>query len=180
MASTDPIATQPIIPIPIPVAPDLRAAPELRQDDLRRVRRYCRLTAALSSLTLFLVALAGAWLLGRWFDTPWDGSAGPFVVASLLAAARFALAEARLRTYDVQLTDTAVIFAYGRRRVYLPIAHLQLIDTESSPLLRPMGLGRCVLHTAGGMVNISPVPVRFVSAMEHSMLEQRAGQPDAS
>ncbi len=179
MASTDPIATQPVIPIAIQDAPDARTAPELRLDDLRRVRLYSRLAAAMSSLALFVLALAGAWLLDRWLDLPWDGSAGPLIVASLLAATRFALAEARLRTYDIHLTDTAVTFSHGRRHVYLPIVHLQLIDSESSPLLRPMGLSRCVLHTAGGMVIISPVPVRFVTAMEQAMLAQRAGRPDA-
>ena len=179
VASTDPIGFDLVTSVTIQSVTAPRPGLELRHDDIRRVRLYSRLAAALSSLTLLLLVLAGAWLLGRWVDTPWDGSAGPFIAATFIAAARFARTEAKLRTYDVQLTDDAVTFAYGRRHVYLPIAHLQLIDTESSPLLRPLGLSRGVLHTAGGMVVISPVPIRFVSAIEERMLEQRAGHPDA-
>jgi membrane protein YdbS with pleckstrin-like domain len=182
VASTDPIGLQPSVPIAVPSTPELRAAPELRHDDIRRVRLYCRVAAVLKSLTLFLLVLLLAWLLDRWLDTPWvdGGNAGPLLVATLVAGARFALSEMRLRTYDIRLADGAVSYTYGRRHAYLPITHVQLIDTESSPLLRPMGLSRCVLHTAGGMVIISPVPVRFVSAIEQAMIEQRAGHPDAS
>lgn len=179
MATTDPIGLELVTPITVQDAPLPRVGLELRNDDIRRVRLYSRLAAALSSLTLLLLVLAGAWLLGMWVDTPWDSSAVPIIAATLIASARLGLAEMRLRTYDVQLSDTAVTFAYGRKHYYLPIVHLQLIDTESSPLLRPLGLSRCILHTAGGMVVISPVPIRFVSAIEQAMLEQRAGQPDA-
>ena len=180
MASTDPIGLELAISITVTGASAARPDAELRNDDIRRVRRYARMAAALSSLTLFLLVLLGAWLIGRWGDPPWDGVAGPVIAGVLLAAGRFALAERRLRTYDVALAGGAVTYAYGRRRVYLPIRHLQLIDTESSPLLRPMGLKRCVLHTAGGMVIISPVPVRLVSAMGQAMLAQRGGPPDAT
>ena len=179
MASTDPVGLELPIPVPLQGASGPRGEPELRHDDIRRVRLYSRLAAAWSSLILLLAVLAGAWLLGRWVDVPWDGGTGPFIAATLLAAARFALSEARLRTYNIQLNDSAVTFAHGRKHYYLPIAHLQLIDTESSPLLRPMGLSRCILHAAGGMVVISPVPVRFVSAIEQAMREQHPGQPNA-
>ena len=171
MASSNPVGMNPVIPISAHDVPGPQGALEIHNDDIRRVRRYSRIAAALSSLTLFLLVLGVAWLLGRWIDLPFGGSAGPAIAATLIAAARFGIAEARLRTYDIRLTGTAVTFTYGRRHIYLPIAHLQLIDTETSPLLRPLGLGRCILHTAGGMAVISPVPIRFVSALEHAMLE---------
>jgi membrane protein YdbS with pleckstrin-like domain len=178
VASSNSIGLQPVGPIPAHDATAQPAEPDLRQDDIRRVRLYSRMAAMVSALTLFLLIVGGDWLLDRWVDPPWGGSA-PLIVAALLASARLGLAEMRLRTYDVRVANGAVSFTYGRKHYYLPIAHLQLIDTESSPLLRPLGLSRSVLHTAGGMVVISPVPIRFVSAIEQGMLEQRAGQPDA-
>ncbi len=181
MASTEPVGLQPVIPIAGMSAAADPTVPELRHDDIRRVRLYCRVTALLKAITTFLLVLVFAWLLDRWLDIPWvgDGNLRPVLVATVVGAARFALSEMRLRTYDIRLDAGAVTYAYGRKHYYLPIMHLQLVDTESSPLLRPMGLGRCVLHTAGGMVIISPVPIRFVAAMEHAMLEQRTGKPDA-
>jgi membrane protein YdbS with pleckstrin-like domain len=178
VASSNSIGLQPVGPIPAHDATAQPAEPDLRQDDIRRVRLYSRMAAMVSALTLFLLIVGGDWLLDRWVDPPWGGSA-PLIAAALLASARLGLAEMRLRTYDVRVANGAVSFTYGRKHYYLPIAHLQLIDTESSPLLRPLGLSRCILHTAGGMVVISPVPIRFVSAIEQGMLEQRAGQPDA-
>lgn len=182
MASTDPVGVPAGIPIAVKSADARQAAPELRHDDIGRVRMYCRATAALKAIGTFLLVLFVAWLLDRWLDTPWSGGGNvrPVLVATLIGAGRFALAEVRLRTYDIRLGAGAVTFTYGRKHYYLPVTHLQLIDTETSPLLRPMGLSRCVLHTAGGMVIISPVPVRFVSAIEQAMREQRAGDPDAS
>lgn len=181
MASTDPVGIHPVVPIAVISAAEDQAAPKLRHDDIRRVRLYCRATAILKAITTFLLVLLFAWLLDRWLDIPWvgGGDVRPVLVATLIGAARFALSEMRLRTYDIRLGGGAVTFTYGRKHYYLPIAHLQLIDAETSPLLRPMGLSRSILHTAGGMVIISPVPVRFVSAIEHAMREQRAGHPDA-
>lgn len=182
MASIDSVGLAPVGPTPSQSEPAPHVSLDLRHDDVRRVRLYSRISAALKALALFLIVLAAAWLGGRWLDAPWLDDPYPrlVIVAALLAAARFAIAELRLRTYDVRLEAGAVTFAYGRKHFYLPIAHLQLIDTESSPLLRPMGLGRCVLHTAGGMVSISPVPVRFVSAIEREMFAQRTDHANAN
>ena len=145
-------------------------------DDLKRVRLYCRLAAAIAALAVVLLALVVIWISILLFDRHWDSGQTlvPLTAVLVAAAAHYLLAELRLRSYRLDLTSDAVIFEYGRKRSYVPREHIQLFDTESSILLRIFRLRRCNLHTGGGMVVVSPVPARVASAVERLIFEQPA------
>ena len=155
-------------------------------DDLKRVRLYFRLAAAIRALAVVLLALFVIWISTPLFGWHWNSrqTLVPLTVAMVSAAVYYLLAELRLRSYRLDLTPDAVIFEYGRKRSYVPREHIQLFDTESSILLRILRLRRCNLHTGGGMVVVSPVPARVASAVERLIYEQpammRADRTDAS
>ena len=173
MALTAPIALQ----TPRLIAGDVPTSEiVVHGDDLKRVRLYCRLAAAMRALAVVLLALGGIWIVIRLFDRQWTSGQTlvPLAVVLVAAAASCLLAELRLRGYRLDLTSDAVIFAYGRKRAYVPREHIQLFDTESSILLRIFRLSRCNLHTGGGMVVVSPVPARVAFAIERLIYEQPA------
>jgi membrane protein YdbS with pleckstrin-like domain len=155
------------------------------RDDLKGVRLYCRLAAAISALAMVLLALVVIWISTRLFGGQWS-SGRPLVALTVVvvaAALSYLRAELRLRSYRLDLTADAVMFEYGRKRSYVPREHIQLFDTESSILLRIFRLRRCNLHTGGGLVVVSPAPARVASAIERLIYEQpalmRADQTDA-
>ena len=159
---------------------------DVHADDLKGVRLYCRLAAAIPALAVVLLALVVSRISIRLFSWHWNSrqTLVPLTVAVVAAALYYLLAELRLRSYRLDLTPDAVIFEYGRKRSYVPREHIQLFDTESSILLRIFRLRRCNLHTGGGMVVVSPVPARVASAVERLIYEQpammRADRTDAS
>lgn len=165
MAPTAPIA----VPSPRLVTEELQDAEIIVQgDDLKRVRLYCRLAAAIPAAALVLLALLVVrlpipFLDGRWSSGP---AVVPLALAIVAAAVHYLRAELRLRSYHLDLTPDAVVFAIGRKRSYVPREHIQLFDTESSLLLKLFGLRRCNLHTGGGTVVVSPTPARVASAIE--------------
>jgi membrane protein YdbS with pleckstrin-like domain len=178
VTSTEPLGLQPQSPIPLRTATDAGAGPLLPYVDARRVRVYCRVTAIVAFLLTLLLALVTAWLLRLSLDASWDRATGVILaIVTLRAVARLLLAELRLRTYDIRLTADAIIYEYGRTRWYVPCQHIQLLDIESSLLLRRFALRRCNLHTAGGTVVVSPVPARVASAIERLTHEQRTTHP---
>jgi membrane protein YdbS with pleckstrin-like domain len=158
----------------------------VHRDDLKGVRLYFRLAAAIRALAVVLLALFVIWISTLLFGWHWNSRQAlvPLTVAVVGAALYYLLAELRLRSYRLDLTADAVIFEYGRKRSYVPREHVQLFDTESSILLRIFRLRRCNLHTGGGMVVVSPVPARAASAIERLIYEQpammRADRTDAS
>jgi membrane protein YdbS with pleckstrin-like domain len=158
----------------------------VHRDDLKGVRLYFRLAAAIRALAVVLLALFVIWISTLLFGWHWNSrqTLVPLTVAVVAAALYYLLAELRLRSYRLDLTSDAVIFQYGRKRSYVPREHIQLFDTESSILLRIFRLRRCNLHTGGGMVIVSPVPARVASAVEQLIYEQpamvRADRTDAN
>jgi len=170
--------TAPIdIPIPPLITGDLRGSEiVVHDDDLKGVRLYFRLAAAISALATVLLALFGIWLSTLLFDWHWSSrqTLVPLTLAVVVAALNYLRAELRVRSYRLDLTLDAVIFAYGRKRWYVPREHIQVFDIESSILLRIFRLRRCNLHTGGGMVVVSPVPARGASAIERLIYEQPA------
>ena len=158
----------------------------VRGDDLKGVRLYFRLAAAMSALTLVLLALFVIWISVLLLHWHWDSRQTLVLLAVVLVAAavNYLRAELRLRSYRLDLTSDAVIFEYGRKRSYVPREHIQLFDTEKSILLRIFRLRRCNLHTGGGMVVVSPVPARVASAITQLIYEQpalmRADRTDAN
>jgi membrane protein YdbS with pleckstrin-like domain len=158
----------------------------VHRDDLKGVRLYFRLAAAIRALAVVLLALFVIWISTLLFGWHWNSrqTLVPLTVAVVAAALYYLLAELRLRSYRLDLTSDAVIFQYGRKRSYVPLEHIQLFDTESSILLRIFRLRRCNLHTGGGMVIVSPVPARVASAVEQLIYEQpamvRADRTDAN
>jgi len=158
----------------------------VHRDDLKGVRLYFRLAAAIRALAVVLLALFVIWISTLLFGWHWNSrqTLVPLTVAVVAAALYYLLAELRLRSYRLDLTSDAVIFQYGRKRSYVPREHIQLFDTESSILLRIFRLRRCNLHTGGGMVIVSPVPARVASAFEQLIYEQpamvRADRTDAN
>ena len=148
----------------------------VHDDDLKRVRLYFRLAAAISALAMVLLALVVIWIAIRLFGLHWGSGQTlvPLTVVLVVAAVNYLRAELRLRSYRLDLTPDAVIFQFGRKRSYVPREHIQLFDTESSILLRIFRLRRCNLHTGGGMVVVSPVPARVASAVERLIYEQPA------
>ncbi len=183
MALTAPIDIQ----TPPLITEDVRGSEiVVHGDDLKGVRLYCRLAAAIRAMALVLVVLFGIWISTRLFDRRWDSGQTivPLAVVLIVAALSCLLAELRLRSYRLDLTSDAVIFEYGRKRSYVPREHVQLFDTETSILLRLFRLSRCNLHTGGGMVVVSPVPTRVASAIERLIYEQpalaRADRTDAN
>jgi membrane protein YdbS with pleckstrin-like domain len=158
----------------------------VHRDDLKGVRLYFRLAAAIRALAVVLLALFVIWISTLLFGWHWNSrqTLVPLTVTVVAAALYYLLAELRLRSYRLDLTSDAVIFQYGRKRSYVPREHIQLFDTESSILLRIFRLRRCNLHTGGGMVIVSPVPARVASAVEQLIYEQpamvRADRTDAN
>jgi membrane protein YdbS with pleckstrin-like domain len=158
----------------------------VHRDDLKGVRLYFRLAAAIRALAVVLLALFVIWISTLLFGWHWNSrqTLVPLTVVLIAAALYYLLAELRLRSYHLDLTSDAVIFEYGRKRSYVPREHIQLFDIESSILLRIFRLRRCNLHTGGGMVVVSPVPARVASAVERLIYEQpatmRADRTDAS
>jgi membrane protein YdbS with pleckstrin-like domain len=146
----------------------------VHRDDLKGVRLYFRLAAAVRALALVLLILFLIWIFTLLFGLHWNSrqTLVPLTVAVVAAALYYLRAELRLRSYRLDLTPDAVIFEYGRKRSYVPREHIQLFDTESSILLRIFRLRRCNLHTGGGMVVVSPVPARVASAIERLIYEQ--------
>ena len=179
-ASTD-IQTPPLITGEVHVSEVI-----VHGDDLKGVRLYFRLAAAVRALAMVLLALFVIWIPTLLFSWPWNSrqTLVPLTAAMAAAAAYYLWAELRLRSYRLDLTSDAVIFEYGRKRSYVPREHIQLFDTESSILLRNFRLRRCNLHTGGGMVVVSPVPARVAAAIERLIYEQaammRADRTDAS
>jgi membrane protein YdbS with pleckstrin-like domain len=173
MAVTAPIDTQTALPITEDID-----CPEIvvHDDDLKGVRLYSRLAAAIASLSVLLLGLVAIWLSTLLFGWRWGSGQTliPLAVVLVAAAVSYLRAELRLRSYRLDLTSDAVIFGYGRKRSYVPREHIQLFDTESSILLRIFRLRRCNLHTGGGMVVVSPVPARVASAIERLIYEQPA------
>jgi membrane protein YdbS with pleckstrin-like domain len=170
MALTASIDVQP----PRPIADDVQSSEiVVHDDDLKRVRLYCRLAAAVQALAVVLLALllSHAFFGGRWAS---GQTLVPLMVVLVVAALLYLRAELRLRSYRLDLTSDAVIFEYGRKRSYVPREHIQLLDSESAILLRLFGLKRCNLHTGGGMVVVSPVPARVASVIERMIYEQPA------
>jgi membrane protein YdbS with pleckstrin-like domain len=158
----------------------------VHRDDLKGVRLYCRLAAAIRALAVVLLALCVIWISIQLFGGRWDSrqTLVALIVAVVAAAAIYLRAELRLRSYRLDLASDAVIFEYGRKRSYVPREHIQLFDIESSILLRIFRLRRCNLHTGGGMVVVSPVPARVASSIERLIYEQpammRADRTDAN
>jgi membrane protein YdbS with pleckstrin-like domain len=148
----------------------------VHRDDLKGVRLYFRLAAAVRALAVVLLILFLIWIFTLLFGWHWNSRQAlvPLTLAVVAAALYYLRAELRLRSYRLDLTPDAVIFEYGRKRSYIPREHIQLFDTESSILLRIFRLRRCNLHTGGGMVVVSPVPVRVASAIERLVYEQPA------
>jgi membrane protein YdbS with pleckstrin-like domain len=158
----------------------------VHRDDLKGVRLYFRLAAAIRALAVVLLALFVIWISTLLFGWHWNSrqTLVPLTVAVVAAALYYLRAELRLRSYRLDLTPDAVIFEFGRKRWYVPREHIQLFDIESSILLRIFRLRRCNLHTGGGMVVVSPVPARVASAVEQLIYEQpamvRADRTDAN
>ena len=162
----------------------------VHRDDLKGVRLYCRLAAAIRALALILLTLFAIWISILLFGGRWDSrqTLVPLAVVLVVAALSYLRAELRLRSYRLDLTSDAVIFEYGRKRSYVPREHVQLFDTETSILLRFFRLRRCNLHTGGGMVVISPVPARVAAAIERLIyctfkeqpVTMHAGRTDAN
>ena len=148
----------------------------VHRDDLKGVRLYCRLGAAIAALAVVLLALCVSWISILLFNGHWDSRQTLVLLTVVLvaAAARYLMAELRLRSYRLNLTPDAVIFEYGRKRSYVPREHIQLVDIESSILLRIFRLRRCNLHTGGGMVVVSPVPARVAASVMRLIYEQPA------
>ena len=183
MALTAPIELQ----TPRLITGDVRGSEiVVHRDDLKGVRLYCRLAAAIPALAVVLLALLGIWIFIRRFGGHWGSvqTLVPLTVVLVAAVVSYLLAALRLRSYRLDLTSDAVIFEYGRKRSYVPREHIQLFDVESSILLRIFRLRRCNLHTGGGMVVVSPVPARVAAAVERLIYEQpatmRADRTDAS
>ena len=172
------VLTAPIeIQTPRPITGEVQSSEiVVHGDDLRRVRLYCRLAAAIPALAVVLLALVVIWIWTLLFGGKWSSSQALVALAVVLIAAALSClrAELRLRSYRLDLTPDAVIFEYGRKRSYVPREHIQLFDSETSILLRIFRLRRCNLHTGGGTVIISPVPARVASAVEQLIYEQPA------
>lgn len=118
----------------------------VQDNDLKRVRGYCRLAAAFRALALILLALFGIWISTLLFGGRWDSRQTLVLLTAALALAglHVLLTALRVRSYHLDLTAEAVIFAFGRNRAYVPREHIQLLDTESSILLRLFGLRGCL------------------------------------
>jgi membrane protein YdbS with pleckstrin-like domain len=175
------------IQTPRPITGDVHGSEiVVHRNDLKGVRLYFRLAAAIRALAMVLLALFVIWISTLLFGGRWDSrqTLVSLTVILIAAALYYLRAELRLRSYRLDLTSDAVIFEYGRKRWYVPREHIQLFDVESSILLRIFRLRRCNLHTGGGMVVVSPVPARVASAVERLIYEQpvmmRADRTDAS
>ena len=176
MALTAPIA----VPSPRLVTEELQDAEiVVRGDDLKRVRLYCRIAAAMQAAVVILLAFLVIRISTGLFGARWEFSQILVPVGVILGAAAVHVlrAELSLRSYRLDLTSDAVIFEYGRKRSYVPREHIQLFDTESSILLKLFGLRRCNLHTGGGTVVVSPAPANVATAIERLIFDPPAIAP---
>lgn len=178
MASTDPID----FPLLQPALGGDTYLPDtaVGEHDYRAMRLYSRLAAAIPALIAILLALLVAWIYVVLYDGQWRSreTLAPLSLI-VLAAAFYARAELRLRSFDLVFEPDAIMFAYGSKRSYVPLRNIQLVDAESSILLRMFRLRRCNLHTGGGTVIVSPVPVRVAEAIVQAIERQIAIIPNA-
>jgi membrane protein YdbS with pleckstrin-like domain len=135
---------------------------------------YCRLAAAIKAVALLFLVFLGIWLSNLLLDDDLGATQTQalLIAAGIAAVVYYLRAELRLRSYALDLTSDAVLFEYGFKRSYVPIANIQLVDTESTFLLRRFRLSRVNLHTGGGMVVVSPVPTPAAAAIERAIDEQ--------
>ena len=86
----------------------------VHRDDLQRVRRYCRLAAAIPALAVVLLAFFVSWISILLFDGRWDSGRTlvPLAVVLVAAAVSYLRAELRLRSYRLDLTPDTVVFEY--------------------------------------------------------------------
>ena len=181
MALTVPIDTEEQASRPV-VADRSDSDSVIHRADVRQVQLYCRLAAAVSALAFSLAALGLLWLATRLVH--WRGDSRQtllaFMVVVAAAGVLYLRAEMRVRSYRLELTADAVVFAIGRTRACVPREHIQLLDTESSILLRIFRLKRCRLHTGGGTIIVSPVPASAAAAIERLISERPAAPPIGS
>jgi membrane protein YdbS with pleckstrin-like domain len=147
--------------------------------DLRRVRRYLRLAAVIPALLLIVSPVLVAWLVVGFFETDID-PAWILIPTGLLVAGAAGLlltSERRLRTYYVHLAPDALVYELGQSRTFLKLEHVQIIDHEASLLLRLCGLCRLSLHTAGGTVIVSPLPVWVPPVLEERIRQRPTAAP---
>jgi membrane protein YdbS with pleckstrin-like domain len=136
--------------------------------DLRRVRRYLLLATLVPALLLMVAPVLISLFLSTVFDidigTAWIVvSTGVLLAGSVLLVIK---TERGLRSYYVLLAHDALVYEFGRSRTFLDLEQVQIVDTESSFLLRIFGLCRLSLHTAGGIVSVSPLPVWVAPVVE--------------
>jgi membrane protein YdbS with pleckstrin-like domain len=167
-------ASNPLFPSPNQLA--------VEPEQIAAIRRYSRLATGAPALVLLLLPIPLVRVVHGFFD---NDSARPWLIAAsiccpILAIAFVILNERRLRSYDLQLSDTAITFERGGSRSQLPFAHVQLLDRETSPLLSRFQLCRCNLHTAGGMIAIDPIPINLSLILEQRILRlQSTARADA-
>src|SRR5829696_7844771 len=78
----------------------------VHRDDLKGVRMYCRLAAAIRALAMVLLALFVIWISNLLFNRHWNSGQVlvPLIVVLVVAAVIYLRAELRLRSYRIDLT----------------------------------------------------------------------------
>lgn len=143
--------------------------------DAGRVRHYCRLAAVVPAALILLSAILIDWALHAIFDVRLGSI---WVVTLTIALVLFGLKyyiqrELKLRSYHLLISAHGIIFEYGRTRTRIKFEHVQLMDRETSMLLKKFQLIRLNLHTAGGMISLSPVPVDVSRTVEQLLYGQQ-------
>lgn len=150
--------------------------------DTQRISRYCRLAAAIPAALIVACAILTGWALHAFFDIKltsiWD--AGVTIVLVLVGLRVYLQGMQRRRGYQLLLSDEGLIFSYGGVRTRIRLDQVQLMDIESSLLLGRFHLNRLNLHTAGGMVAISPVPEEVAQTIEQRVFGRQSGARAAS
>ncbi len=140
----------------------------------KRVQLYCRLAAAIPAFLMVISPILVVWALHAYFDIEPDSIwvVIPSVLVILFGIWHFIKGEMRRRSYHLLLTESGVIFEYGRVRTRLLFEQVQLMDRETSLFLGRFHLIRLNLYTAGGMVALSPVPVEVAGTIEQILYSQ--------
>ena len=145
--------------------------------DTQHIARYCRLASGIPAALIVACAILTGWALHAFLDITFVSIwvAGVTIALALVGLLMYIKGMQRLRSYQLLLSDEGLIFSFGGVRTRIRLDQVQLMDLESSLLLGRFHLNRLNLHTAGGMVAISPVPEETARNIEQRIFGRQTG-----
>ncbi|MFV0525956.1 MAG: PH domain-containing protein [Acidimicrobiales bacterium] len=138
------------------------------------VQRVWRAAAVASGLGTLIVGSIIDVAVRDGVDVPFPRFVVPAVLALLEVVISWWIADARYRSWRIELTDQWIGARWGvviQRRAIVPRNRVQTVTSENGPLDRMLGLTTVVVHTAG-----AGAPNLRIPFMEHDTVEWLADE----